>query len=71
MGTKLKVWTDPERCSGCKYCSMDMDMDPFCMHPEVAKLHPFGLNLNAAIDKFCGEDLKLRVQRIVPLAPVT
>ena len=56
----MKIWTDPGRCSTCKHCSMDMDMDPFCTHPEVARYHRWGLNLSKAISEFCGEDLRLR-----------
>jgi len=56
----MPIWTDPGRCSTCRHCAMDMDMDPFCVHPEVKKYHPWGLNLNKAISTFCGEDLKLR-----------
>jgi predicted metal-binding protein len=60
MSGKIKIWTDPGRCSTCKHCGMDMDMDPFCTHSEVTKYHRYGLNLNKAISEFCGEDLKLR-----------
>jgi predicted metal-binding protein len=58
-------WTDPGRCSTCKHCSMDMEMDPFCTHPEVARYHRWGLNLNKAVSEFCGENLKLREPREV------
>ena len=57
--TKLLVWTDPDRCSGCKHCGMDMDMDPFCTHPTVKAKHPYGLNIGPAINGFCGKDGKM------------
>lgn len=31
--------------SACAYCSLDMDMDFFCVHPNVLKNHPYGLYL--------------------------
>jgi len=42
---------------------MDMDMDPYCAHPEVIKKHPWGLVINSAIRDFCTEDLKLWEER--------
>ena len=53
-------WNSPNSCSTCKHCSMDMDMDPFCVNPAVRIYHRHGLNLSKAIAEFCGEDLKLR-----------
>jgi hypothetical protein len=42
---------------------MDMDMSPFCVHPEVLKFFRYGVNLTKAVAEFCGEDLKLREER--------
>jgi hypothetical protein len=39
---------------------MDMDADPYCVHPEVKKFHRYGVNLSKAVADFCGDDLKLR-----------
>ncbi len=50
---RLRIWTDPGGCSGCDYCGMDMDMDPFCAHPTVTAKHRYGLNINYAIKDFC------------------
>lgn len=63
--TRLRIWTDPDACSGCKHCAMDMDMDPFCTHPNVIKKHPIGLNISSAIKEFCldGHDLSLWEKR--------
>jgi len=57
------TWTSPGQCSTCKFCAMDMDMAPFCVQAQVVKQHPHGLNLDAAIKGFCGEELKLREPR--------
>ncbi len=59
--TRLRIWTDPDGCSGCDYCGMDMDMDPFCVHPTVKAKHPIGLNISTAIRDFCGEGDKLKL----------
>ena len=56
----MSVWTDPGQCSSCKFCAMDMDLDPFCVHPKVLENHNWGLNINTAIENFCGQTLKLR-----------
>ncbi len=56
----MAVWTDPGQCSSCIFCSMDMDLDPFCVHPNILKEYSWGLNINSAIKKFCSSDLKLR-----------
>ena len=45
---------------------MDMDMAPYCSHPNVTLDHPYGLNINEAIRIHCGPDLKLRVPREEP-----
>lgn len=57
---EMSVWTEPGGCSTCKYCGMDMEMNPFCVHREVTKKYPYGLNINNAIKDYCGKDLKLR-----------
>lgn len=57
----MTTWTSPGQCSSCKYCSMDMDMEPFCVEPTVVKNHQYGLKINYAIQDFCGPELKLRV----------
>ena len=66
--TRLRIWTDPDACSGCKYCGMDMDMDPYCSHPNVLKKHPYGLVIRTAITSFCldGEKLSLWEKRDPP-----
>lgn len=60
MSGNGSCWTDPGQCSSCKFCSMDMDMDPFCVHEKVLKENPYGLGINLAIKEFCGKKLKLR-----------
>ena len=57
----MSWWLDDGQCGTCTYCSMDMDLDPFCVHPVVLAQHPIGLNVNAAIRDYCGEDLTLRI----------
>ena len=42
-------WTDPGGCGHCVHCAMDMDMEPFCAHPRIAKANPFGLLINHAL----------------------
>ena len=32
-------------CMTCKHSGMDMDMDPYCAHPEVLKRMPYGQSL--------------------------
>ena len=60
----MTVWTDPGQCSSCKFCSMEpSDMDPFCVHPIVLKVYNIGLNINTAINDYCGENLELREPR--------
>lgn len=53
------VWTDKDSCGGCNHCGMDMDMEPFCMAPEVTKGHPTGLLIDHAQRLFCLKDGKL------------
>ena len=41
-------------CRDCDHCGMDMDMDPYCAHPDVVKIHIHGLALHTgAVNKFC------------------
>lgn len=56
------VWTDPGGCSSCKFCSMDMEMDPYCVHPTVTKTPRgiYGVLINRALQT-C--KLKLREER--------
>jgi len=45
---------DQRICQNCDYSGMDMDMDPYCAHPEVLKKHPYGLVLHSRkIAEFC------------------
>jgi hypothetical protein len=60
---QMSVWTDPGRCSTCKYCNMDLDMNPYCVHAKVLEFHKYGVNLSKAVSEFCGEDLKLREEK--------
>ena len=60
---KVVCWTDPGGCSSCRFCSMDMDMDPYCVHPKVLMKHPYGFGINGAIKETCGADLKLWEKR--------
>jgi hypothetical protein len=53
------TWLDPDRCSGCNFCGMDMDMDPYCVHPQVLKVHPWGVGLTTALNSFCRQGDKL------------
>jgi hypothetical protein len=68
----MTTWLDKGRCSSCKHCGTDMDMEPYCAHPKVkagtqaldeGRKFPWGLNINTAIEFFCGQDLKLREDR--------
>ncbi len=36
----------PRDCFDCQHCGMDMDMDPYCAHPDVLKTNPSGSNTN-------------------------
>lgn len=33
-------------CRDCAHCAMDMDMEPYCSHPDVLKTNSFGSNTN-------------------------
>jgi len=52
------TWTDG--CGKCRWCSMDMDMDPYCTNPEIKKAAgaTVGIGLNAAVQT-CTKDGKL------------
>lgn len=60
---KVVCWTDPGGCSSCKFCGMDMDMEPYCVHPNLLPQWPAGLVINSAIRDYCGESLKLWEKR--------
>lgn len=60
----MTVWTEPGRCSTCRYCGMDMNMNPFCVHPKVLVNYSWGLDLNTAIADYCGKDLNLREEKV-------
>lgn len=59
------TWLDKGGCSQCKSCGMDMDMDmePFCVKPEVLAAvtletgcdYPYGLYINSARQTCKGE----------------
>lgn len=34
-------------CNNCRYSGMDMDMEPYCVHPEVRKRMPYGQILSS------------------------
>lgn len=37
----------PKRsCRGCRHSGMDMDMEPYCAHPDVLKRAPHGVHLS-------------------------
>jgi TPP-dependent indolepyruvate ferredoxin oxidoreductase alpha subunit len=59
--TRLRIWTDPDGCSGCNHCGMDMDCEPFCTHPTVQAKHPYGLVIDQAITNFCGDGDTLKL----------
>lgn len=55
-------------CRDCKYCGMDMDMEPYCVHPEVLKRAPYGQILSSIAaptvkGNECEPDLKLWEER--------
>lgn len=35
-----------KRCFDCAHCGMDMDMDPYCAHPQVTVTAPHGISVN-------------------------
>jgi len=59
----MASWTDPGQCSSCKYCGMDMDMSPYCVEPSVLEKYTYGLKINCAIQDYCGQELRLRVEK--------
>ena len=50
-------WLDKGGCGHCHYCGMDMDMDPYCVHPTVVKDNPYGLNISKALKLYCDHKL--------------
>lgn len=52
------VWHDG--CGKCEHACMDMDMDPFCVHPDIkAQGWPSGLDIRPAVNTYCGKEGKL------------
>lgn len=51
------------QCSSCKHGTMDITLEPFCIHPNVTEYYRFGLIWDAAIRGFCGIDFHLREPR--------
>ena len=43
-------------CFNCNYCGMDMDMDPYCVHPNVLRSNPFGSNTNVVLGVVTGDE---------------
>ena len=39
--------SDEKSCNTCQYSGMDMDMEPYCAHPEVLKTMPHGQILSS------------------------
>lgn len=52
-------------CYSCKWSSMDMDMEPFCVHPKTVQIRPFGSTLSRQDEArdHCGPD-KLSHERV-------
>ena len=58
-----------ESCYRCNNCGMDMDMDPFCVKPEVlakrtevtGREYPWGLDVNPAREQCKGEFFEVRI----------
>lgn len=44
-------------CFECDHCGMYMDMDPYCVAPEVTKKHPYGLVVRQARPDVCKGDM--------------
>lgn len=50
------VQKENKRCTECDHCGMDMDMEPYCVQPDVIALrtketgrdYPWGLDINRA-----------------------
>lgn len=47
-------------CTGCRYLSMNEDMEPFCMHEEVLKDYEYGLFTSVAVQLYCGEERRMK-----------
>ena len=49
--------SDEKRCFDCDFCGMDMDLEPYCAHPDVLKTNPWGSNTNVVRGaKFSNDD---------------
>ena len=47
-------------CDNCAYCGIEpSDPDPVCNHPVVTSEHVFGLYVDRAVTKFCGQGRSL------------
>lgn len=56
--------TDERGCGNCRYCSMDMDMEPFCKNPKnYGALWGLYINFARAPWSHCGPDGKLFEER--------
>lgn len=60
--------TAQKKCMDCKHSGMDMDMQPYCAHPEVCKRMPYGQILASLASPTrdgneCGPDRRLWEQR--------
>lgn len=53
LQTKQITWLDEGGCGNCDYCGMDMEMEPYCVHPLIVKKFSYGLNINKALKDFC------------------
>ena len=36
-----------KKCVTCNHSGMDMDMDPYCAHPEILKISKYGISLSS------------------------
>jgi hypothetical protein len=42
-------------CSTCIHRKPDDELGPYCDHPKAKEQSPVGLDLNVAVNRFCGE----------------
>lgn len=50
------------RCEKCDFCGMDMDLEPYCVHPQVLKTNSYGSNCNVVRGaKLCEGDTRLKL----------
>ena len=56
---------EKKSCFDCKYAGMDMDMEPYCDHPQTLVTMPYGSKLSRRdpARDHCGEEKKSWVQR--------